>query len=101
MTVLPAPSPSQAPSPIRIYGWYDSPDQPCEKPSFDPGMDSACPHCGRLLYIQDVRTHSFVDPGAMRAYFYRTHRSCAERADQVETDGVFRAVLDRIKHNGD
>lgn len=90
-----------SPPPIRIYGWYDSPDQPCEQPSYDPPLDSACPHCGTAIHARDVRTHTFAEPDADRGYFYRTHRSCAEAADEQERRGVFQALLDRIKHNGD
>lgn len=88
-------------APVRIYGWYDGPDTPCDSPSYDPPLDSACPHCGVPLCAEDVRTHMFSAPGLERGFFYRTHRSCDQRASDGERDGVFHSVIDRIQHNGD
>lgn len=88
----------------RIYGWYDSPDQPTEKPTFDPPHDAPCLYCGEPLRPDDVRTHShvaFEPEDRRRSYFYRTHRPCDEKADRQQRDGIFEVVLANIAHHGD
>lgn len=84
-----------------MYGWYDSPAQPCEEPSYDPPLDFPCPHCGWPGHADDARTYMCSTPGGARPYFFRVHRSCAEAASEQETESLFQALADRIRHNGD
>lgn len=79
-----------------VYGWFDDPDQ--SEPTYEPPRDAPCLFCGTAVHADDVRTHSLIAPGdyAARSYFYRTHRTCAERGES--RDGM---VLDMIASNGD
>ena len=84
----------------QFYGFYDDPDQPREKPSYDPPHDAPCPYCGRPIHADDVRTHSLMYAGpiyAKRSYFYRTHSSCDDAAGGT-MDGF---ILDMIERNRD
>lgn len=84
----------------QFYGYYDDPDQPMEKPSYDPPHDAPCPYCGRSITPDDVRTHSLMYAGPMyakRSYFYRTHRTCDEASDK----GMDGFILDMVERNGD
>jgi hypothetical protein len=85
-----------------FYGWFDDADQ--TEPSYSPPLGGPCPLCGRniTLLVGDVRTHSLMYQSASyakRSYFYRTHRTCAER-DKTGTasDGF---ILEMIARNGD
>ena len=81
-----------------FYGWFDDADQ--TTPSYEPPRDAPCLFCGTPIHADDVRTHNLMHGGeyAPRSYFYRTHRSCAER-DQSHTamDGF---IIDMIARNG-
>lgn len=85
-----------------FYGFFEEGQ---EKPIYDPHEKYGpllCPFCGKLLLPDDVRTHSLMYSApayAKRSYFYRTHRTCAEK-DQTHTamDGF---ILDMIARNGD
>jgi hypothetical protein len=82
-----------------FYGWFDDPRQ--LEPTYEPPRDAPCPFCGLRIHAGDVRTHNLVYPrdyGA-RSYFYRTHRTCANR-DQthIAMDGF---ILDMIARAGD
>jgi hypothetical protein len=82
-----------------IYGWFDDASQ--GEPSHEPPHDAPCLFCGCKISADDVRTHSLMRQGqyAPRSYFYRTHRSCAERdRGKSEMDGF---VLDMIARAGD
>lgn len=86
----------------RFYGWYDDPAQASREPSYDPPHDTACPFCGTGIVPDDVRTHSLMYAGpvyAKRSYFYRTHRTCAEK-DQTGV-GMDDFILEMIGRNGD
>jgi hypothetical protein len=63
----------------RIYGWFDDSDQ--IDPTCEPPRDAPCLFCGLPIYAADVRTHAILHRGeyAARSYFYRTHRTCAEK----------------------
>lgn len=84
-----------------FYGWFDDPTQ--TEPTYSPPLDAPCPLCGHRIesFSGDVRTHNLMYVGAYakRSYFYRTHKSCAEK----ETTGtaVDGFILDMIKRNGD
>ena len=83
----------------NIYGWFDDPDQ--SDPSCEPPRDAPCLFCGSAIYAADVRTHSLMYQGqyAARSYFYRTHRTCAEKdPTHAAMDGF---VMDMIARNGD
>lgn len=83
----------------KFYGWFDDADQ--TTPSYEPPRDAPCPFCGTAVHAEDVRTHSLMYQGqyAARSYFYRTHRTCAQK-DPTHTamDGF---ILDMIARNGD
>lgn len=85
----------------QFYGWYDDATQAPDQPSYDPPHDAPCLFCGHPIKPDDVRSHSMMHKNgyAVRSYFYRTHRSCAE-TDPTHTamDGF---ILDMIKRNGD
>ena len=82
-----------------FYGWLDDPAQ--GQPTYEPPRDAPCPFCGFKIHALNVRTHCLMYSGqyAARSYFYRTHRTCAEK-DETNTamDGF---ILDMIKRNGD
>ncbi len=81
-----------------LYGWFDDAG---EVPGYDPPYYSPCPHCGIPVSVLDVRTHSFVaQHGAVRSYFYRTHRSCDEAASPTEQQAIFDGVLARLESDG-
>ncbi len=85
-----------------FYGWFDDVDQ--KEPSYNPPLGGPCPLCGRTMVVmeQDVRTHSLMYAGKVygkRSYFYRTHKTCAERDDtRTAADGF---ILELIARNGD
>ena len=82
-----------------FYGWFDDAEQTV--PTYEPPRDAPCPFCGFPIHAENVSTHSIMYRGeyAARSYFYRTHRTCAEK-DQTHTamDGF---ILDMIARNGD
>jgi hypothetical protein len=80
-----------------IFGWFDDTDQTV--PSHDPPHDAPCLFCGSSIHAEDVRTHSLIYTGeyAARSYFYRTHRTCADRDSKAAMDGI---VLDMISRSG-
>jgi hypothetical protein len=82
-----------------FYGWFDDPDQ--EQPTYDPPRTAPCPFCGFAINSSDVRTHSLMYQGqyAARSYFYRTHRTCAEK-DPTHT-AMDDLILEMIARNGD
>ena len=81
-----------------IYGWFDNSTQ-CE-PTHEPPRDAPCLYCGFRIHESDVRTHNLIFHGeyAARSYFYRTHRTCAEKDSGMSMDGF---VLDMIARSGD
>lgn len=87
------------PAENAFYGWFDDPTQ--SRPSYEPPRDTPCLFCGTPVREDDVRTHSLMyeHEYAARSYFYRTHRTCAEK-DKTHTtlDGF---VLDMIRRHGD
>lgn len=85
-----------------FYGWFDDAAQ--TEASYSPPLGGPCPLCGKTMLVmeQDVRTHSLMYQGKVygkRSYFYRTHKTCAEK-DPTHTaaDGF---ILDLIARNGD
>ena len=81
----------------RIFGWFD--DSAQTEPSHDPPYDAPCLFCGYVIDADDVCTHSLMNAGeyAARSYFYRTHRTCADRMGSTAMDGI---VLDMIARSG-
>lgn len=83
----------------QFYGYFDGDEN---VPAYSPPRDAPCPFCGTAISPSDVRTHSVMYSApayAKRSYFYRTHRTCAEK-DPTHTamDGF---ILDMIARNGD
>lgn len=80
-----------------IFGWFDDAGQTV--PSHDPPYAAPCLFCGMRIEVDDVRTHSLMYSGdyAARSYFYRTHRTCADRESHTTMDGI---VLDMIARSG-
>jgi hypothetical protein len=80
-----------------FYGWFEDATQ--TTPAYEPPRDAPCLFCGFPLRPDDVRTHSFTHAGeyAARSYFYRTHRTCDDVADQPMDS----FILDMIELNGD
>lgn|ERR1700722_5487396 len=101
MSDLRRPTIERTDEPQLFYGWFDDADQ--TEPSYSPPLGAPCPLCGKKIapMIGDIRTHSLMYQGAYakRSYFYRTHRTCADR-DETKTaaDGF---ILDLIARNGD
>lgn len=81
-----------------FYGWYDDASQPVDKPTYDPPHDGPCLWCGLKLSPDNVRTYSImmVEGYGKRSYFYRIHRSCAEKHGDKDD-----AVFEMIARNGD
>jgi hypothetical protein len=79
-----------------FFGWFADASQAV--PSYDPPHDAPCLFCGMKIKADDVRTHSLMYRGeyAARSYFYRTHRTCANRGDWP-MDGF---ILDMIARTG-
>lgn len=77
---------------MSIYGYFTDANQ--SQPAFDPGLDVACPICGRNLSAVDVRTISLAVPKDTRSYFYRVHRSCHEPLTEVERSKVDGLLID-------
>lgn len=106
--IFPPPAASPTPPGTRwnvppleqiFYGIHE---EGSEAAVYDPPRDAPCPFCGKPIIPTDVRTHSMAWSGqtyARRSYFYRTHRTCAEK-DPTHTamDGF---ILDMIARNGD
>lgn len=88
---------------VRLYGWYDRPDQPIEQPTYNPEHPGVCLFCGGTTSDQDVRTHSLMplhrEPP--RSYFYRTHRTCHESASDEQRIAIDDIVFESIEHHGD
>jgi hypothetical protein len=84
-----------------FYGWFDDATQ--SEPTYSPPIGGPCILCGKMMSVgsDDVRTHNvmFRSAYAKRSYFYRTHRTCADK-DHTRTlgDGF---ILDLIARNGD
>lgn len=81
-----------------FYGWFDDPNQ--TEPTYEPPRDAPCPFCGLRVHAGDVRTHSLMFKGEYgpRSYFYRTHRTCADRdGGHAAMDGF---ILDMIIRAG-
>jgi len=85
----------------RIYGWYDSAQQPVDQPTFNPAFPGPCLFCGTDTTEEDVRTHSLMPIGSSRSYFYRTHRTCHEAANDQQRNAIDEVVFDAIAHHGD
>ena len=86
----------------QIYGYFEEANGFDGEPTYDPPHDAPCPFCGFKIAPNDVRTHSLMYQApeyAKRSYFYRTHRTCAEK-DPTRT-AMDDFVLDMIRRNGD
>lgn len=85
-----------------FYGYFED-ATPGAKPDYDPPHDGPCLFCGKPITPEDVRTHSLMFASrsyAQRSYFYRTHRTCAEKFDPAHTS-MDDTILEMIARNGD
>lgn len=88
----------------KVYGYYDRPDQPMEQPTINPDVRGPCLFCGEPMTAENIRTHSMMampETGPERSYFYRTHRTCHEAADNKQRVQIDDVVWDSIRHHGD
>jgi hypothetical protein len=82
-----------------FYGYFENAQE--TEPAYEPPRDAPCPFCGKPVSSDDVRTHNLIHGDrtyAQRGYFYRTHRTCAEKFGSLSMDGF---ILDMIARNGD
>lgn len=82
-----------------FYGWFDDTAQ--TEPTYEPSPFAPCPLCGRMIEAEtDMRTFSImpVEGYARRSYFYRTHRTCAEKHGPDKVDDFIFGLIER---NGD
>ena len=87
---------------LRLWGWFDDSDQ--REPSYDPPHDAPCPYCFAPITDDDVRTHSIMAAGpsyAKRSYFYRTHRTCDDGAEDSMDGRMDGRIIDAIAKAGD
>lgn len=75
-----------------IFGYFD---KETEFPTFDPGMNTPCPYCMRLLE-RPVKTISLMKPGDARSYFYRAHKKCHEYATPQEIQWFESTLIDSL-----
>lgn len=64
----------------KLYGWFDSAEQ--TEPVYEPPHDAPCLYCQKAITPSDVRTISIMGASPVaghRSYFYRVHRTCANR----------------------
>lgn len=80
----------------KIYGWYDSPHQARDKPTYNPSFYAPCPHCRKPLTDDDARTHSILYFDAPQSFFYRTHRTCDEAATDEQRHAIDAKIFDMI-----
>lgn len=84
-----------------FYGWFENAQD--TTPAYDPPHNAPCPFCGKPITPDDVQTPSlmFATKGyAQRSYFYRQHKTCAEKHDPSHTS-MDDFILDMIQRNGD
>jgi hypothetical protein len=81
----------------HIFGWFDDEDQ--LTPAYDPPRDAPCLFCGEPVTADDVRTHSIMYRDNGKSYFYRTHRTCAEKDETgAALDGVVFDMIEKAGH---
>lgn len=80
----------------KIYGWYDSPHQPKDKPTYNPPFNSPCPYCDAALTDGNIRTHSMMMQNAPQAFFFRTHKTCDEAATPEQKQAIDDKLWDMI-----
>lgn len=89
----------------RIYGWYDSPDQKADQPSYDPAFPGPCLFCAGQTTEDNVRTIALLPTEQKRpqprSYFYRVHRTCHADATPAQQNAIDCVVLEAIAHNHD
>lgn len=83
-----------------FYGYFEDPS-PDAVPEYDPPRNAPCPFCGVPVHALDVQSPSMMYASAsyaQRSYFYRQHKSCAQKFAPLNMDGF---ILDMIARNGD
>ncbi len=86
-----------------LVGYYDSPDQPRDKPAYDPPHEGPCVVCYKPLTLDTVRTVSVMgmpDTNPDRCYFYRLHRACHDSLTPEEQGALDAGVLNSTPLNG-
>ena len=64
----------------KIFGYFSNDNQ--TTPEFDPGLDVLCPVC-MLKLKKPIVTYSLLKPGDLRSYFYRVHKQCSGKCDEI------------------
>jgi len=71
-------------------GYYDSPDQKMGEAPVNPPIDLPCPYCRFPMSEMNIRTHGFMNAKSrLKSFFYRTHKTCDEKASSAEQEHVF------------
>lgn len=86
---------------MKIYGYYDRADQPIDQPTLNPDLHGPCLFCDKPVTDEDMRTHSLMPLHGSRSFFYRTHRTCHEAADDMRRTQIDGVIIDSIDHHGD
>lgn len=74
----------------NALGYYDSPDQKQGEAPVNPSIDLPCPYCNFPMSEMNIRTHGFMNmKHRLRSYFYRTHKTCDEKATPEQQQHVF------------
>jgi hypothetical protein len=81
-----------------FYGWFDDANQ--TDATYDPPHPTICPLCGTPTTEDDVRTFNIMplEGYAKRSYFYRTHKTCANKHGSDTSDEFIFGIIQR---NGD
>jgi hypothetical protein len=81
-----------------LYGWIEP---RATLPAYDPPPETPCPYCGNpVTRDDDMMTYIIASDcrcGAHRRYFFRVHLTCHETASEQEYEGIFLAMLARIR----
>lgn len=83
----------------KIYGWYDSPYQAKDKPTYNPPFDSPCPYCNKRLTDSDMRTHSMLMENAPQCFFFRTHKTCDVAATPEQRQDIDNKIWEMIAND--
>lgn len=80
----------------KLFGWFDSAEQ--TKPSYNP--PTICLFCTNKIIPPQVKTISLLADKGNKAYFYRVHKDCYEKASQDEICLYESSILDNsLKNN--
>ena len=82
--------------PDKLYGWYDSPEQEVEKPTYNPPM--ICLFCVKKIPIDECRTVSVMGIASDKSFFYRVHKKCHEKATDNEIINYESSIIDNYQN---